>query len=142
MTEFTPVSGAIGGLIIGLSATVLLLFKGRVAGLSGIIFGLFSKNLDEMSWRLAFLLGMVLGPLIAQPFGFELPNDLDFSWPVIITAAFLVGFGTNMGGGCTSGHGICGVGRFAPRSIVATILFMLSAMLTVILFRMLLGDAL
>ncbi|MDQ7048192.1 MAG: YeeE/YedE thiosulfate transporter family protein [Enterobacterales bacterium] len=139
MTDFTPVSGAIGGLIIGLSAVVLLLFKGRVAGLSGIIFGVFSKNLSEMSWRFAFLLGMVLGPLVAAPFGFNLPVKLDFSWPVILVAAFLVGFGTNMAGGCTSGHGICGVGRLAPRSITATLLFMGCAMLTVIIVNLLAG---
>ena len=139
MTDFTPVSGAIGGFIIGASAVVLLLFKGRVAGLSGIIFGVFSKNLSEMRWRLFFLLGMALGPFITAPFGFDLPKELDFSWPVIVIAAFLVGFGTNMGGGCTSGHGICGVGRFAPRSIWATLFFMLSAMITVIVVKSLFG---
>jgi len=119
---------------------VLLLFKGRVAGLSGIIFGVFTAQLSEMSWRLAFLIGIVLGPLIASFFGGYLPESIDFSWSKIVIAALLVGFGTNLSGGCTSGHGICGVGRFAPRSVWATVLFMLFAMVTVVVVKIILGE--
>jgi uncharacterized protein len=142
MSEFTPLVGLVGGTIIGASAVVLLLFKGRVAGLSGIVNGVFSRDLSEMSWRLAFIIGIVLGPFIANLFGSYLPESFDFSWTKIIVAAFLVGFGTNLSGGCTSGHGICGVGRFAPRSIWATAMFMLFAMLTVILLRFFVGEQL
>lgn len=139
MLEQIPLSGIFGGAIIGLSTVVLLLFKGRVAGLSGIINGVFTRDTNESVWRILFLIGVVLGPYIAGLFGRFLPESLDFSWTTIIIAAFLVGFGTNLSGGCTSGHGICGVGRFSARSIWATIMFMLFAMITVILFKAMAG---
>lgn len=131
MTEFTPISGLIGGSIIGVSAVVLLLFKGRVAGISGILNGVFTKNKQELSWRLLFLSGIVLGPLLASLFGSHLPDNIELSWTSMLIGAFLVGFGTNLAGGCTSGHGICGVGRFSMRSIWATAVFMFIAILTV-----------
>ncbi len=131
MTDFTPISGLIGGIIIGLSAVVLLLFKGRVAGISGILSGAFTKNRTELSWRVLFLSGVVLGPIFASFFASYLPSDINLSWTTVVIGAFLVGFGTNLAGGCTSGHGICGVGRFSMRSIWATVVFMSVAMLTV-----------
>jgi len=140
MTEFTPIIGLIGGSIIGLSAVVLLLFKGRVAGISGILNGVFTTDGKELGWRLLFLLGIVLGPFIAQLFGSYLPSNIELSWTTIIIGAFLVGFGTNLAGGCTSGHGICGVGRFSLRSISATVVFMSIAMVTVFLSSYLRGS--
>jgi len=131
MIEFLPTQSIVGGAIIGLSAIVLLLFKGRVAGISGILSGVFTKSKWEFLWRAIFLSGVVLGPLLIRPLDFSLPTEFDMSWPVLIIGAFLVGFGSNMGGGCTSGHGICGVGRFSARSIWATVVFMLVAIVTV-----------
>ncbi len=131
MTEFTPITGIIGGLIIGLSAVVLLLFKGRVAGISGILNGVFTKDLTELTWRGVFLLGIIIGPFLAALFDQHLPQTIELSWETVIVGAFLVGFGTNMAGGCTSGHGICGVGRFSLRSIWATVTFMSVAIVTV-----------
>ena len=139
MTEFTPLSGLIGGSIIGLSAVVLLLFKGRVAGVSGIINSLFTRQKDELLWRLLFLVGIVIGPFLARYAGSFLPETIQLSWTNILIGAFLVGFGTNLAGGCTSGHGICGVGRFSLRSISATLVFMFIAMATVFFVRHLWG---
>ena len=131
MTEFTPITGLIGGAVIGLSAAILLLFKGRVAGVSGILNGLFTKQKTETLWRLLFLIGIILGPLFARQFGSQLPINIELSWQNVLLGAFFVGFGTNLAGGCTSGHGICGVGRFSLRSISATVVFMSVAMMTV-----------
>lgn len=142
MTEFTPISGMIGGAIIGFSAVVLLLFKGRVAGISGILNGVFTKNKQELIWRLLFLAGIVLGPILAALFAKGLPENIDLSWGTVIVGGFFVGFGTNLAGGCTSGHGICGVGRFSLRSIWATVIFMSIAIFTVFITGYLLGDRL
>ena len=142
MTDFTPLTGFLGGSIVGLSALVLLLFKGKVAGISGILNGLFDRDLNELPWRFVFLVGIVLGPLLANFLDFHLPSKIELSWSVILIGGALVGFGTNMAGGCTSGHGICGVGRFSSRSIWATLVFMGIAMLTVFVSRHLLGSAL
>lgn len=143
MTEFTPISGIIGGTIIGLSAVVLLLFKGRVAGISGILNGVFTTNKQELIWRTLFLVGIVVGPLFAGLFESYLPHNIELSWITVIGGGFLVGFGTNLAGGCTSGHGICGVGRFSMRSIWATVVFMSIAMLTVfVTARYMSGDLL
>ena len=131
MFEFIPTQNVVGGAIIGLSAIVLLLFKGRVAGISGILNSVFTRDKSEFMWRAIFIVGVILGPLLMKPLDFFLPTDFDVSWPILILGAFLVGFGGNMGGGCTSGHGICGVGRFSPRSISATLVFMAIAMITV-----------
>ena len=131
MSQFVFSSALIGGAIIGLSAVFLLLFKGRIAGISGILTSVFSSNHQEFTWRALFLIGLILGPVIAVYFGSSLPTSIDASWPVMIIGGFLVGFGSNLGNGCTSGHGICGVGRFSKRSIVATATFMSIAILTV-----------
>jgi uncharacterized membrane protein YedE/YeeE len=126
-----PVLSFLGGIIIGVSAIVLLLFKGRIAGISGIINHFFSLQSSEYYWRGFFLLGLVIGPLFLIPFDFVLPQTIDIEWSILIIGAFLVGLGSNFGSGCTSGHGICGIGRFSLRSIVATITFMSVAVLTV-----------
>jgi uncharacterized membrane protein YedE/YeeE len=140
MATFTPVSAAIGGGLIGLSAVLLMLLTGRIAGISGIFGGLLDSRSEDKIWRIAFIAGLILAPLIAGLIGFAMPSPkLPGSWTVIIAAGILVGFGTRLGGGCTSGHGICGVARLSVRSISATVIFMLSAIATVAVARHVFG---
>jgi uncharacterized membrane protein YedE/YeeE len=140
MANFTPVSAAIGGGLIGLSAVLLMLLTGRIAGISGILGGLLDLRADDKDWRIAFIAGLILAPLMAGWMGYGMPTPkLPASWAVIIAAGLLVGFGTRLGGGCTSGHGICGVARLSARSIAATIIFMLTAIATVAVTHHLLG---
>ncbi|NOQ64859.1 MAG: YeeE/YedE family protein [Methyloprofundus sp.] len=140
MENFTPVSALLGGALIGLSVSLLLLLNGRMAGISGIMNGLFSAPKKEEIWRGLFLVGLVIGAVIFQ----LLTNDSlslrqDYPILLIILGGFLVGFGTRMGSGCTSGHGICGIANFSIRSISATITFMLSGMVTVYILKYVLG---
>jgi uncharacterized membrane protein YedE/YeeE len=140
MANFTPVSAAIGGGLIGLSAVLLMLLTGRIAGISGILGRLLDWRADDKDWRIAFIAGLILAPLMAGWMGYGMPAPkLPASWSVIIAAGLLVGFGTRLGGGCTSGHGICGVARLSARSIAATIIFMLTAIATVAVTHHLLG---
>lgn len=136
MTEFTPVSATIGGMLIGLSAVLLFRLNGRIAGISGIAAGLVSPKPGGRAWNLLFLLGLLMGPFLYAVFAGKLP-DVDFSasYLTIIVAGLLVGFGAKMGSGCTSGHGICGLSRLSPRSIVAVLVFMLSGILTTSMVR-------
>lgn len=125
MENFTPYTALIGGAMIGLGALILFVFSGRIAGISGIASSaLFSS--DGRSWRLAFLAGVIAGPLLVSAlitdFSYSTP---ELSWQVVV-AGLLVGVGTGWGSGCTSGHGICGISRLSPRSVTATLLFMLS----------------
>ncbi len=139
MENFTPVTGLIGGLLIGLAATLLLAGSGRIAGISGIAGGLLARVPGDNAWRFLFLLGLVLGAGIYQLLtAGPLEVDIDVSWPLLITAGFLVGFGTRLGGGCTSGHGVCGIARLSARSIVATLIFIGVAMATTFVLRQLL----
>ena len=131
--SFTPMSAFLGGCLIGLAALLLMMFQGRIMGVSGIIGGLFgTASPAERGWRLAFLLGAVAGPIIWQVI-----TNAPIIWqavasgPQFYIAAFLVGLGTAIGSGCTSGHGICGLARFSPRSLVAVMVFMASAVATV-----------
>jgi uncharacterized membrane protein YedE/YeeE len=141
MANFTPLSAAIGGGLIGLSAVLLMLLTGRIAGISGIFGGLLNFRDDDRDWRIAFIAGLILAPLIAGWIGHAMPTPkLPASWTVIIGAGLLVGFGTRLGSGCTSGHGICGIARLSSRSIVATIVFMLAAIATVAVTHHVLGD--
>jgi len=141
MANFTPLSAAIGGGLIGLSAVLLMLLTGRIAGISGIFGGLLNFRDDDWDWRIAFIAGLILAPLIAGWIGHAMPTPkLPASWTVIIGAGLLVGFGTRLGSGCTSGHGICGIARLSSRSIVATIVFMLAAIATVAIAHHVLGD--
>jgi hypothetical protein len=136
MANFTPLSAAIGGALIGLSAVLLMLLTGRIAGVSGIFGGLLNPDSSDKGWRIAFLAGLILAPLLAAEVGYGMPTpQLPASWTVIIAAGLLVGFGARLGGGCTSGHGICGVARLSIRSIVATAIFMLTAIATVAITR-------
>jgi hypothetical protein len=140
--NFTPYSALAGGGLIGLSVSLLLLYNGRMAGISGMMNGLFSAPKKEKIWSGLFLCGLILGAFIFQYFT-NGSLQLRQGYPVllIIFGGFLVGFGTRMGSGCTSGHGICGVANFSIRSITATITFMLSGMLTVFILKQLLGAA-
>ena len=140
MANFTPVSAAIGGALIGLSAVLLMLSTGRIAGVSGIFSGLLNVRGEDKGWRIAFIAGLILAPVIAGFIGYGMsPPKLPSSWAVIAVAGLLVGFGARLGGGCTSGHGICGIGRLSPRSIAATVVFMLTAIITVAITRHVLG---
>ena len=140
MANFTPVSAAIGGVLIGFSAVLLMLSTGRIAGISGIFSGLLNLRGEDKGWRIAFIAGLIMAPLMAGWIGHAMPSPkLPASWIVIIAAGLLVGFGTRLGGGCTSGHGICGVARLSSRSIAATVIFMLTAIATVAVTRHLLG---
>lgn len=137
--EFTPWSALAGGLLIGLSAALLIALLGRVAGISGITGALLQvptwSSVKQWGWRLAFILGMVSAPLVWQLFA-PLPDMQMPSNPlVIIAAGLLVGFGTRMGSGCTSGHGVCGLSRLSLRSLAATITFMATGAITVFVIR-------
>ena len=140
MANFTPISAAIGGGLIGFSAVLLMLLTGRIAGISGIFGGLLDLGNNDKGWRIAFVAGLILAPLVSGWIGYAMPTPkMPESWTVIIAAGLLVGFGTRLGGGCTSGHGICGVARLSDRSIAATIIFMLVAVATVAITRHVLG---
>jgi uncharacterized membrane protein YedE/YeeE len=140
MENFTPVSALLGGLLIGTSAALFLVLNGRVTGISGILGGLLDPARGEIGWRVAFLSGLFVAPPVYAAFGGALPPvELDASLPLLTVAGLIVGFGTRLGGGCTSGHGVCGIGRLSPRSIVATLVFMAAAMATVFVTRHVIG---
>ncbi|USX24343.1 YeeE/YedE family protein [Oxalobacteraceae bacterium OTU3CINTB1] len=122
--SFTPWASLAGGLLIGAAASLLILFNGRIAGISGIIGGLFQPQKGDISWRVAFIAGLFGAPLIYRLFT-ELPAiQIDASYGILLAAGLIVGVGTRYGSGCTSGHGVCGLSRLSPRSLVATITFM------------------
>jgi uncharacterized membrane protein YedE/YeeE len=136
MEHFTPFSAAIGGVLIGLSATLLWVSNGRIAGISGVVGGLWNFSPGDLAWRLAFIVGLMASPVLVGWAGGELPKIImSAPRPIIIGAGLLVGFGTRLGSGCTSGHGVCGLARFSPRSAAATGIFMSVAVLTCHLFR-------
>jgi len=140
LEHFTPVSALIGGVLIGLAASLLWLSQARIAGISGILGGLLRPQSGDNAWRLAFLVGLVLAPIAYRLAGGSLPAiALTASAPIVIVGGLLVGFGTRLGGGCTSGHGVCGMARLSPRSIAATLLFMASGFATVFAMRHLVG---
>ena len=137
--SFTPASAAAGGALIGLAAGMLLLLSGRVAGVGGIAGGVLRPVRGDVAWRIAFLAGLVAAPMCYALVRGLPPITFDVSLPVVAVAGFVVGIGTRYGAGCTSGHGICGIARLSPRSIVATLVFVASGMATVYLLRHLLG---
>lgn len=144
MENFTPVSALIGGGLIGLASGLYLLLNGRIAGISGIVGGLLSPSKDgsAMIERIAFVLGLIIGPLLLMSgTSIETQSVVTSPLPVIIAAGLLVGIGTTIGSGCTSGHGICGLSRFSLRSLVATLSFMAAGFITVLITRHLLGVA-
>lgn len=129
----------IGGAILGASSLLLLIATGRIAGISGIVGNVLKRGANN-GWRWMFLIGLALGPLLVGPSGYTLP-EIDASWWVIIVGGLLVGFGSAFGSGCTSGHGICGMGRLSTRSITSVVIFMLVAAITVFVMRHILGGA-
>jgi uncharacterized membrane protein YedE/YeeE len=136
MTHFTPISAVLGGMMIGASAALFLMLNGRIAGISGILGGLLGASRDGLGWRLAFVAGIVLAPLVYTALGGPLPPvTLDAPVLLLVLAGLLVGFGARLGAGCTSGHGVCGLGRGSPRSIAATGVFITTAVLTVLVTR-------
>ena len=140
MANFTPISAAIGGALIGLAAVLLMLFTGRIAGIAGITGGLISPRTDDRAWRLAFIAGLIAAPLAAALLGHAVAMPkMPGSFVTIAVAGLLVGFGTRLGNGCTSGHGICGIARLSPRSIAATLVFMIAAIIVVALTRHVIG---
>lgn len=140
MQHFTPISALIGGALIGLSASMMLLFNGRIAGVSGIVGGLLQPSRGEAPWRAAFLAGLLAGGLLlALVHPRALPSPAAAPSLGLVAAGLLVGFGTRLGNGCTSGHGVCGLSRLSFRSLVATAIFMGAAVATVFVVRHLLG---
>jgi hypothetical protein len=137
--SFTPLSAAIGGVMIGIAAALLVLLNGRIAGISGIVGGLFRPAAGDVAWRLAFIVGLILAPVLAAAFAQPPTVTIDADYPVLALAGLLVGIGTRYGGGCTSGHGVCGVSRVSPRSIVATLVFMAAGFATVFVARHVVG---
>ncbi|MFO0677003.1 MAG: YeeE/YedE family protein [Polyangiaceae bacterium] len=140
MNDFTPLPAAMGGILVGLSATLFLFTHGRVAGISGHFGALVRGSAEVRADRIAFVLGLVAVGLVTR---LVRPEALDGaglpSWPLVLAAGVVVGVGTQVGNGCTSGHGVCGVSRFSPRSIVATVTFMATGIVTLFVVRHLLG---
>lgn len=134
-SHFTPWASLAGGVLIGLAAAMLLLLSGRVAGISGIVGGLFAPRRSEMAWRLAFIAGLLAAPLLMLALGIQTTPRIDARFGTLVVAGLLVGIGTSYGSGCTSGHGVCGLSRLSPRSLVATLAFMAAGMLTVFVVR-------
>lgn len=133
--NFTPTPALIGGLIIGLASAVLLLGNGRIFGISGIIGGILGPKKGETLWRLLIVLGLIAGATLAR---YMMGSDMTVStrsYPWLIAGGFIMGFGSRLGSGCTSGHGVCGISRFSVRSIVATLTFMATGFLTVFILN-------
>ncbi|KOE82249.1 membrane protein [Vibrio alginolyticus] len=127
-----PWESLFGGVLLGISATLMLLFNGKIAGISGVLTGLMTPKTSDFAWRLLFALGMVSGGVLGVLFfSAEVPQTFTIGSGMLVLAGLLVGIGTRLGNGCTSGHGICGIGRLSPRSIVATCVFMVVAAMTV-----------
>lgn len=133
--NFTPWSSLAGGLLIGLAAAMFVLLNGRVAGISGILGGLLRPQRSDAGWRIAFIAGLVAAPLIWQAFAVLPPLRIDASYAMLAVAGLVVGLSTRYGAGCTSGHGVCGLSRLSPRSLVATLAFMTSGFATVYVLR-------
>jgi uncharacterized protein len=140
MADFTPISAAIGGALIGLAAVMLMLLNGRIAGVTGVFAGLIDPAGGDRAWRATFIAGLIAAPLSAVLLGFTLPvPHMPTSLIVVAGAGLLVGFGTRLANGCTSGHGVCGIARLSPRSITATVVFMAAAIAVVALTRHVFG---
>lgn len=139
LDNFTPIASLCGGLLIGASAAALVLLLGRIAGISGIVGGLLRWTQRDSAWRVAFVAGLIVAAIIARVAGAPVAITVDASWPALIAAGLLVGIGTRYGGGCTSGHGVCGISRGAVRSLTATATFMAAGFVTVYLARHLFG---
>jgi uncharacterized protein len=141
MHNFTPIPSLVGGMLIGLSASAMLLLDGKIAGISGILAGVLKPIAGDTLWRICFLAGLLAGGMLLR---ILLPTAFDFGiirpLPMLTIAGLLVGFGTRLGSGCTSGHGVCGVSRLSARSLVATATFIFTGALTVYLLNHLSGN--
>ena len=140
MHNFTPIAALVGGILIGLSAAAMLLVEGKIAGISGICAGVLTPAKGETSWRVSFIAGLLTGGFMLRAL---LPTAFDFGivrpYGMLILAGLAVGFGTRLGNGCTSGHGVCGISRLSPRSMVATMTFIASGAVTVYLVNHVIG---
>lgn len=132
---FTPYASLAGRVLIGVSAAMFVLLNGRIAGISGILGGLLGPVKGDVSWRLAFVLGLIASPLIYAVITVVPRPHIDASWGALVLAGLLVGVGTRYGSGCTSGHGVCGLSRLSPRSLAATMAFMGAGFVTVFVIR-------
>lgn len=143
MENFTPVASTLGGVLIGLSASLMLLLHGRITGISGIFGGMLERRPGDLAWRVVFVLGLVLGGVAFTVLAPSwVADELGRSSVFVILAGLFVGFGTRLGSGCTSGHGICGLTRFSPRSLVAVLTFMTTGAITAYLVNhVILGGA-
>jgi uncharacterized membrane protein YedE/YeeE len=143
MHNFTPVTALMGGILIGLSASAMLLLEGKLAGISGICAGVLNPAKDDTAWKACFIAGLLAGGMALRIF---LPSAFDFGiirpYGMLMVAGLLVGFGTRLGNGCTSGHGVCGISRLSPRSIVATMTFIASGAIVVYVVNHLIGGSL
>jgi Predicted transporter component len=136
MTDFEVLMPLTGGILIGISASMMLLFSGRIAGVSGIFGGMLFQQGKERAWRLSFITGLIVGGILLYTINAEFfENSSGRSLLAVNIAGLLVGIGTRIGGGCTSGHGVCGIGRLSVRSIVATVTFVFAGMVAVVLIK-------
>lgn len=136
--HFTPWASLLGGIVLGLASAIFILFNGRILGISGILGGLMSPRAGDIGWRISFFLGMAAAPTVfalLAPAGLLSAQRIDSSYGLIVVAGLLVGLGTRYGSGCTSGHGVCGLSRLSPRSLVATLTFMGAGFATVFVVR-------
>jgi uncharacterized membrane protein YedE/YeeE len=134
-SHFTPWASLAGGMLIGAAAAMLVLLSGRIAGISGILGGLVALQRGDVAWRLAFIGGLLIAPALLVVAGKDMTVRVDASFAVLGIAGLLVGLGTRYGSGCTSGHGVCGISRLSPRSLVATAAFMAAGIVTVFVTR-------
>jgi uncharacterized membrane protein YedE/YeeE len=142
MESFTPIASTVGGLMIGVAAAGLLLFHGRIAGISGIAGGIFRRESGDVAWRVMFIIGLfTAGAVWSQFFPLDYAVEIERSTLALIVAGLTVGIGTQLGSGCTSGHGVCGIGRLSKRSTVATISFMITAAITVFVVNEVFGGS-
>ncbi|MCQ4299699.1 YeeE/YedE family protein [Pseudomonas songnenensis] len=137
--NFTPWTALAGGVLIGAAASLFILLNGRIAGISGLLASLLDRGAEGRGEKLIFLLGVLLAPLLWMLFGALPVMEFQSGWIGLVVAGLLVGIGTRYGSGCTSGHGVCGISRLSPRSIVATLMFMAAGFVTVFVLRHLLG---
>ena len=141
VANFTPVASLLGGLLIGVASVWLLAANGRIAGISGILHGLFAQPPGDRAWRAAFITGLIAAGFVWHLFAGPAPTREGFGLGWAAAAGLLVGFGTRIGGGCTSGHGVCGLGRFSLRSLVAVVIFMATGIAAAVITRHVLGVA-
>ena len=133
--SFTPWSAIAGGVLIGIAATIFLLVNGRIAGISGILGGLLRPSIPDIGWRVAFLAGLIIAPSLYAAFVYMPGLKIDADYVTLFIAGLMVGVGTRYAGGCTSGHGVCGLSRLSPRALVATVAFIAAGIATVFVVR-------